>query len=603
MSKTFCVMPFNHLHLDPDGGVRICCIATESIHQDGRPVSLYTHRVSDIWRSDYMRDVRRAMLDGVPLQVCEKCYQYEKLGAQSFRQIFNAGCNYTSFPPSYFDQAVNVEHGAAAAEVASEPAPILDSDLVDGSPRWYQILLGNYCNLKCRMCVSDLSSSIESDPVHSLWTPSWNSSLPFWKRDVVSIGPKPSIGVQYKGFGPLDFKNGLPVSWTTGDTVLDLPWDGESRLKSIEIELWDGALPEADVLVEINDLRYPVVKTGPGINSIAMELSGQELGNNLTIRIKSQAWELDGSGRARMVPVHLPIRDVRLIREKSTKAKRTRQALGGRFSGDGYWYEQASLLYGELLKEPDRLVKIKITGGEPLLSPYTEQMLEYLIDSGTAGRITLDLTTNCTTVTNTIIEKLRRFHRVELGLSIDGLKLDNEYIRHPTKWEAISENVKVLKTLENAYFQVQPTIQIYNILRISELLKWCDDLDMRFYPQILFDPLHLSLEIAPAEARRRAATRVENIVPKLARADNRESATNLIGVLAGGAASTPHDDSAALSRNELLHRFMLFTNDLDRSRNQSLLDANPELVELLEAEGHPWIGETLYYRERKAVAV
>jgi sulfatase maturation enzyme AslB (radical SAM superfamily) len=592
-------MPFNHLHLDPDGGVRICCIASESIQDDGGPVSLYTHRVEDIWRSTYMRDVRRAMLQGTPLKTCEACYQYESVGAVSFREIFNESSNYSAFPAEFFASSADELSQDARFEDKTDARQWLDADLVDGPPQWYQILLGHHCNLKCRMCGSDLSSSIEADAVHSRWTPNWNTSLPFWKKGTVSIGPKPQIGIRYDGFGALEYHEGLPRCWTSGDATISLPWPKGQSLTSLEIELWPELVSEASVLIEVNGTEFPIIDLQSAAMVVKTDVAALTIRGELTIRVQSKKWIPDETGRLKLSFVGLPIRDVRLNRPKTRQNGTSRRALGGRFSGDGPWYQQASLLYGELLKDPKRLKKIKLTGGEPLLSPHTDQLLEYLIDSGAAADMILDLTTNCTKVNDDLLGKLGEFQRVEIGISIDGTQLDQEYIRFPSKWQEVSENVRAFMTLKNAYFQVQPTLQLYNMLTISDLLKWCDDRDILFYPQFLFYPPHLSMDLAPTEAFRRAAARLSQVIPTVVRADNRDHASRLARTLANKASDGAFGAAAGEERKRLVYDFMRFTNDLDKSRGQNFRATYPEMVQLFADDGYHWHDQNRFFHDEQ----
>jgi len=49
---TFCVLAWNHLQIAPNGTVKMCCIASEDIHDKGRPMSLYTDTYEEIWNSE-----------------------------------------------------------------------------------------------------------------------------------------------------------------------------------------------------------------------------------------------------------------------------------------------------------------------------------------------------------------------------------------------------------------------------------------------------------------------------------------------------------------------------------------------------------------------
>lgn len=45
---------------------------------------------------------------------------------------------------------------------------------------------------------------------------------------------------------------------------------------------------------------------------------------------------------------------------------------------------------------------------------------------------------------------------------------------------------------------------------------------------------------------------------------------------------------------ELVKKFMLFTNDLDKTRGQNFRDIYEDMVRSLEENGFPWLNETLY---------
>ena len=66
--------------------------------------------------------------------------------------------------------------------------------------------------------------------------------------------------------------------------------------------------------------------------------------------------------------------------------------------------------------------------------------------------------------------------------SIDGYKEVQEYIRYPSKWEDIENNmIKLLKNRrKNIYFAFSPVVQVYNILNLPSLLNWIDKLQTNY---------------------------------------------------------------------------------------------------------------------------
>ena len=54
-------------------------------------MSVYEHSVEEIWNSDAMRDVRRKMIEGKPVEQCSYCYLQERTTPPSLRNELNPG--------------------------------------------------------------------------------------------------------------------------------------------------------------------------------------------------------------------------------------------------------------------------------------------------------------------------------------------------------------------------------------------------------------------------------------------------------------------------------------------------------------------------------
>lgn len=130
----FCMSPWIHLHNFPDGRVFPCCLTPQE-----QPVgSLKENTLSEIWNSDGMKQLRLNMLNGVPSQACNKCYEQEGKGFWNLRRMFN--------------------------HKFSSHVDLIDATSEDGSCSVMKILyfdfrFSNLCNFKCRMCGPQLSSS------------------------------------------------------------------------------------------------------------------------------------------------------------------------------------------------------------------------------------------------------------------------------------------------------------------------------------------------------------------------------------------------------------------------------------------------------------
>jgi hypothetical protein len=87
----------------------------------------------------------------------------------------------------------------------------------------------------------------------------------------------------------------------------------------------------------------------------------------------------------------------------------------------------------------------------------------------------------------------------------------------------------------------------------------------------------------PPSVRELAASRVRDLIPKLRTANVRSSADYVLNFL---------EQHKTTDKRDLLRYFMLFTNDMDRSRGQNIAVAQPELYEHIIASGFTWTDET-----------
>jgi len=153
-NKVFCILPWIHLAVFPEGTAKLCCVANRRIEEKDMPMSLQSSALEKIWNSEYMRTVRHSMREGKPVADCTGCYDAEKDLGASRRTHSNA--LWASELGADFDSLV--EESARLGDCAARP------------PIYYQLIPGNLCNLKCRMCFPIFSSKIAQDEVHSHWS-------------------------------------------------------------------------------------------------------------------------------------------------------------------------------------------------------------------------------------------------------------------------------------------------------------------------------------------------------------------------------------------------------------------------------------------------
>jgi MoaA/NifB/PqqE/SkfB family radical SAM enzyme len=250
-----------------------------------------------------------------------------------------------------------------------------------------------------------------------------------------------------------------------------------------------------------------------------------------------------------------------------------------RFSDGRTWADSPSVVFGELFEDTSQLTSLAFAGGEPFLQSQIEPLLQLLVDRGRAPLMDLYFSTNGTVIRESLFDKLRKFGKVTLAVSVDGVGTLNEYIRFPSRWDVVWGNVLRMRDMGFAVVQVDPTFQAYNALAITDILRLCDREGLECVQgNVLLYPEHLSIHVLPPACRRLARERLESYL-KDCPERHRQGTAAFASALAG---------PGHPKQKSLLATFMTFTNDLDASRNQSVAASNPELVVALDAEGFPW---------------
>lgn len=130
----YCSLLWKHISNEPLGHVRTCCVARDRVHEipGGREYTLGQTSVEDIFHSEYYKQIRQAIRDGEMPKNCEPCWQDERNGKKSKRQLYN--------------------------EIAEQRYGDINYDEEPDLPEDFQLILSNTCNLKCRSCNPNYSS-------------------------------------------------------------------------------------------------------------------------------------------------------------------------------------------------------------------------------------------------------------------------------------------------------------------------------------------------------------------------------------------------------------------------------------------------------------
>ena len=147
MSKFICSLPWKHLSVMPHGWSSVCCeanwdskyaLSQNFNDQESGPVHI-NDGVNKIVNSESFRKIRRDMLDGEVPEACLTCHTIEEAGGFSKRN-----------KEKIIDEKT-------LNDITSEDGTI-KPDIT-----YLELRLGNFCNLKCRSCNAESSTSWVDD--------------------------------------------------------------------------------------------------------------------------------------------------------------------------------------------------------------------------------------------------------------------------------------------------------------------------------------------------------------------------------------------------------------------------------------------------------
>jgi len=156
-SKTFCMLPWIHVHVSPEGTSGPCC---------NSPTFIKTTNLSlkELANSDDMKQLRLNMLQGNRSTVCDVCNNCTDSGRKSARDVSN--------------EIWSQEFDAAMMNTES------DGSLTDFKMLFFDMRFSNICNFKCRTCTQEFSSQWENE--------NKKSNVPYY-RPIPKIVNKPLL--------------------------------------------------------------------------------------------------------------------------------------------------------------------------------------------------------------------------------------------------------------------------------------------------------------------------------------------------------------------------------------------------------------------------
>ncbi len=153
------------------------------------------------------------------------------------------------------------------------------------------------------------------------------------------------------------------------------------------------------------------------------------------------------------------------------------------------WFED-ELFYEELAEHNTKLRTIYINGGEPLLIKAHKRLLEKLVEKKIAEKISLEYSTNISVLPDDYLDIWKNFSSVNIMLSLDDIGQRNDWLRWPSQWNQIDQNLKwyIKNKLPNMNLLVCQTISALNIFYVQEFIDYCGSLEINHTANFVYTP-------------------------------------------------------------------------------------------------------------------
>ena len=248
----------------------------------------------------------------------------------------------------------------------------------------------------------------------------------------------------------------------------------------------------------------------------------------------------------------------------------------------------------ETLRNSPHIQYLHFIGGETLITPAFRRILQTLIDTGLHRSVTVGFTTNLTVWDNDILELLKQFAGVHLGMSVECFHPVNDYVRWPSQLSQVQMHADQWLDQARQHSWLVQLRTTPTALSVAQLLSiydyaWQHGVAVESC-NFLSRPAHLRASVLPAEhksiivndmkqwleqhpAHGATVTNIRN--PSVVQAQITQDLQSYINYL-----ETAPDESDRLP--DLVQYLKL----LESSRGNSILTYLPEYEELLRTAGY-----------------
>jgi len=262
------------------------------------------------------------------------------------------------------------------------------------------------------------------------------------------------------------------------------------------------------------------------------------------------------------------------------------------------WVDDPDLMrsFLQTLESSPNIAYLHFIGGETLITPAFRTILKKLVDTGLCSRITVGFTTNLTTWDQEIVDLLKKFHQINLGMSIECFHPLNDYVRFGSQIGTVQKLAKDWIEVARQHdwlIQIRITPTLLSIWHLDTVYQFAIEQGIAVEScNFLNEPAFLRPSVLPAVWRQRVQEKLERWIrsqstqtsispvvnirnPNLANQQVIEDAASYVSYL-----QEQPDES------DRLPDLIKYLHVLEHNRKNSILDYLPEYEELFRSSGY-----------------
>ena len=212
-----------------------------------------------------------------------------------------------------------------------------------------------------------------------------------------------------------------------------------------------------------------------------------------------------------------------------------------------------------------------------------------------AKNINFSFTINGSVDYTKYFDRLAKFKRTEIGISIESVDPVGDYIRQAGRIKNIMSNIEKLKKErpDNMALAIRTVPSILSLPTYASLIKWCYELGIPIDNSMLVNPLWQQAKLLPDNLKQKVVEEVSTILNTLPKTENKEfnnqkdphkidisirnECESIIGL-----AKMPAPVDAEQLRKTCAEKL----NQWDKLKKINLKDYSAELYEFLSAYGY-----------------